>query len=115
VAGAPISNLKARTGDNPLQIVWVIIDSGGVTGTIPTYVTGTGQLSGNLPAGTTVSVYTADGLTLLYSYVTTAFNTPVVVPDGSLLNTGYTPFAQQPIYTSNVGAGGIGTTYFDYA
>ncbi|BDX32273.1 hypothetical protein TUM20985_28200 [Mycobacterium antarcticum] len=114
VAGAPISNLEARTGNNPLQVVWVIIDSGGVTGTIPTYLTGTGQLTGDLPAGTTVSVYTADGLSLLYSYVTTAFNTPVVVPNDSLMNTGYTPFAQQPIYSSNVGVGGIGTTYFDY-
>ncbi len=59
-------------------------------------------------------MYAADGLTLLYSDVTTAFNTPAVVPNDNLMNTGYTPFAQQPIYTSNAGVGGIGTTYFDY-
>jgi hypothetical protein len=52
-----------------------------------------------VPAGTTISVYTSDGQTLLYSYTTTATNTPFVTSGGTM-NTGYIPFAQQPVYVA---------------
>jgi hypothetical protein len=35
-----------------------------------------------------------------------------VVDTGELMNTGYVPFNQYPVY---IGLDGIGTTYFDYA
>ena len=113
VPGAPAANLVVRVGNGSLVPVWVIIDSGGVLGTMPSYVIGDSQLSGSLPAGTLISVYAADGQTLLYSYTTDGFNTPSVT-SGTYLNTGYTPFEQGAVYVGFSGAGGIGTTSFDY-
>ena len=46
---------------------------------MPSYVIGNSQLSGNLPAGTLISVYSGDGQTLLYSYKTDGLNTPSVM------------------------------------
>jgi hypothetical protein len=59
-----------------------------------------------------ISVYTGDGQTLLYSYTTTGTNTPMVV-SGNVMDTGYTPFAQGPVYIAYSGSGGSGTTVFD--
>jgi VCBS repeat-containing protein len=109
VTGAPYTSLEVKVGNGPLEPVTGLIDSGGVYGTIPSSVVGGSQLSGNLPAGTVISVYTGDGQTLLYSYTTTSTNTPIVV-SGTVMNTGYTPFAQGPVY---IGYGGGGTTVFD--
>ena len=90
----------------------VIIDSGGVSNNA--VISHRKQsASGDLPAGTPIAVYTADGHTLLYSYTTTAFNAPSVTSDPDL-NTGYTPFQQGPVYVEIGDAGGIGTTNFDY-
>ncbi len=65
-----------------------MFDSGGVYGTIPSSVLGTGQTSGYVPAGTTISVYSTDGQTLLYSYTTTASNA-LSVTSGGTMETGY--------------------------
>jgi hypothetical protein len=112
VSGAPYANLEVQVGNGPLEPVKVAIDSGGVYGTIPSSVIGNSQRSGHLPAGTLVSVYTGDGQTLLYSYTTTATNTPTIT-SGDVMNTGYVPFAQQPVYVENRPSG-IGTTSLDY-
>jgi hypothetical protein len=112
VSGAPYANLEVQIGNGPLEPVKVTLDSGGVYGTIPSSVIGNSQLSGNLPAGTVVSVYTGDGQTLLYSYTTTATNTPTIT-SGNVMNTGYVPFAQQPVYIAN-STSGIGTTSLVY-
>jgi VCBS repeat-containing protein len=112
VAGAPYASLAVKVGNGPLEPVTADIDSGGVYGTIPSSVIGGSQLSGQLPAGTVISVYTGDGQTLLYSYTTTTTNTPMVV-SGGVMNTGYTPFAQQTVYIAYSGSGGSGTTVFD--
>ena len=109
LAGAPYTSLKVQVGNGPLESVTAAIDSGGVYGTIPSSVIGGSQLSGGLPAGTVISVYTGDGQTLLYSYTTDATNTPTVTSD-DVLNTGYEPFAQGPVY---IAYSGIGTTIFD--
>jgi hypothetical protein len=111
VAGAPYTSLEVKVGNGPLEPVTGVIDSGGVYGTIPSSVIGGNQLSGNLPAGTVISVYTADGQTLLYSYTTTATNTPTVTAGGAM-DTGYTPFAQGPVYIAYSGSSS-GTTVFD--
>src|SRR5262249_93216 len=96
ITGAPISTVDVQINHGPLQTVPVMFDSGGLYGTIPSSVLGTAQTSGYVPAGTTISVYTPDGRTLLYSYTTTATNSPYVT--GSRMETGYVPFQQQPVY-----------------
>ena len=106
VPGSPNSTLQVQVGDAPLRRVSVLIDSGGVYGTIPSSVAGSG-----LSPGTVISVYTSDGQTLLYSYTITATNAPTVT-SGSFMNTGYIPFAQQPVYIS-YSPSGEGTTTFD--
>jgi hypothetical protein len=112
VDGSPYASVEIRVGNGPLEPATVAIDSGGVYGTIPASLIGNSQLSGNLPARTVISVYTADGQTLLYTYTTTATNTPTVITGGAM-NTGYEPFAQGPVYIAYSTSGGNGTTVFD--
>jgi hypothetical protein len=88
-----------------------MIDSGGLYGTIPSSVLGTGQASGTVPAGTIISVYTGDGHTLLYSYTTTGTNSPAIT-SGGRMETGYEPFAQQPVYIG-YSPSGVGVMTFD--
>ena len=59
VIGAPITILDVQVNNGPKVPVIAVIDSGGVTGTIPSYAIGNSQTSGHLPAGTTISVYTS--------------------------------------------------------
>ncbi|MBY0440796.1 MAG: PecA family PE domain-processing aspartic protease, partial [Mycobacteriaceae bacterium] len=100
VTGAPHTTVAVQINNGPLlSDVSASIDSGGVYGTMPASLLGTGQTSGRVPAGTMISVYTNDGQTLLYSYTTSSTNGPWVISSG-VMNTGYIPFAQQPIYLS---------------
>ncbi len=109
IAGAPISNLYVQVGSGAVQSVPSIIDSGGVYGTMPSSVIGG---SGSLPANTTISVYDdAQKTHLLYSYNTNDYQ-PTVISSG-LMNTGFKPFSEQPIYIS-YSPGGVGTTIFDH-
>jgi len=91
----------------------LLIDSGGVYGTIPSTVwTAVGETQ--VPGGIPIEVYAADGTTLLYSYTTTNTNTPIITIDAAQshqMNTGYTPFAHSPIYISYSTADG--ETAFD--
>lgn len=112
VPGAPITTVDVQINGGPLQPVSAFIDSGGVYGAIPASVLGTGQLSGTVPPGTQISVYTSDGTTLLYSYTTSGTNSPAVTT-GNVMNTGFMPFAQQPVYIS-YGPSGVGATVFDF-
>lgn len=77
----------------------LLIDSGGVYGTVPSTVwTAVGETQ--VPGGWPIYVYNSDG-TLLYSYTTTNTNAPKVTFDAAeaqQMNTGYTPFATNPIY-----------------
>ncbi|AMC72145.1 PE-PGRS family protein PE_PGRS16 [Mycobacterium tuberculosis] len=98
ISGAPISTVAVQIDNGPLQQAPVMFDSGGINGTIPSALASLPS-GGFVPAGTTISVYTSDGQTLLYSYTTTATNTPFVT-SGGVMNTGHVPFAQQPIYVS---------------
>jgi hypothetical protein len=111
VTGAPITILDVQVNNGPKVPVISVIDSGGVTGTVPSYAVGNSQTSGHLPAGTTISVYTSDGSTLLYSYTTNSWNGPAVSVV-NVFNTGYLPFAQLPVYVGN-SPGRIGTTTID--
>ena len=68
------------------------------------------RVAGSVPAGTTITVENSSGQ-VLYSYTTTATNTPTVVSGGSL-NTGFEPFSQFPVYIS-YSPSGTGTTTID--
>lgn len=69
------------------------------------------SIATNVPVGTVIWVYTADGQTLLYTYTTDVTNTPTATSD-YLLNTGYGALVQQPVYIS-YSPTGFGTTIFD--
>jgi hypothetical protein len=109
VPGAPDAYVTVSIDGGPKQAADAIIDSGGVYGTLPANLIGGGS---EVPFGTKISVYTADGQTLLYSYTTIGTATPTVVPDGSLMNTGYTPFQQGPVYINYAAPDRIGSTDF---
>ena len=109
VPGAPDAYVTVSINDGPKQTVNSIIDSGGVYGTLPAYLIG-GATS--VPTNTKISVYTADGQTLLYSYNTIGSNSPTVVDDGALMNTGYIPFQQGPVYVNYAAPNRIGSTDF---
>jgi len=110
VPGAPDAYVQVSVNDGAKQNAYSIIDSGGVYGTLPAYLINGGT---SVPAGTKISVYTADGQTLLYSYNTVGGDaSPTVVPDGELMNTGYTPFQQGPVYINYAAPDRIGSTDF---
>ncbi|EUA06410.1 pE family protein [Mycobacterium kansasii 732] len=109
VTGSPIATLGLKINGGSLQHVPMIVDSGGVLGTMPASVLGTGQVSGDVPNGTRIEVYTNDGSTRLYEYIVNG-NGPRVISSG-LMNTGYVPFDQKPVYIS-YSPSGVGTTVF---
>ena len=125
VPGSPLTTVEVSVNGAPLQPVSTAIDSGGQYGALPASIVGShtvpitiGPFSfgETVPAGTTISVYTSDGATLLYSYTTTAPTGPGVtstVPSSfGAFNTGAVPFVQTPVYISN-SPSGVGTTIFD--
>ena len=125
VPGAPLTTVEVSVNGGALQPVTTAIDSGGQYGALPGVIAGTptvpitiGPFSfgATVPAGTTISVYTSDGATLLYSYTTTAATGPLVTSTNpssfGAFNTGMAPFLQTPVYISN-SPSGVGTTIFD--
>ncbi|BBY64321.1 PecA family PE domain-processing aspartic protease [Mycolicibacterium helvum] len=110
VSGAPDAYLKVKINNGTPTQVGAIIDSGGVYGTILSSMIGGGS---SVPVGTKISVYTADGV-FLYSYIVTSQNRPEVISSG-LINTGYVPFQQGPVYIDYTTPDGMGSTNFDYA
>lgn len=109
VPGAPDAYVTVSVNDGPKQTANSIIDSGGVYGTLPAYLIGGAS---SVPSNTKISVYTADGQTLLYSYNTIGANSPTVVGNGALMNTGYIPFQQGPVYVNYAAPNRIGSTDF---
>ena len=103
VTGVPSTPFEVKVsgsgGSGTLQPgISGFLDSGGVYGTIPSNLVPSLTVGDAVPSGTTISVYSSDGSTLLYTYTTTAFNGPTVISTGGYMNTGYEPFIQQPIY-----------------
>lgn len=99
VIGAPDAFVTVSINGGPKTPAGAIIDSGGVFGTLNTANDTTGTAVGsNLPAGTTIAVYTPDGDTLLYTYRTQSGQSGTPVIATGLFNTGNAPFAQGPIY-----------------
>lgn len=116
VTGVPITTLDVQIGGynpgGPYWSVTSVFDSGGNHGSIPGVILGTGQSSGRVPEGTIISISTDDNQTPLYSYTTTATNSPIVTGDVAM-NTGFTPFMLGPVYIGN-SPSGVGTIAFDY-
>jgi hypothetical protein len=114
VPGAPDAYVKVSVNDGPKTDAGAIIDSGGVYGTLNRDLYNPMFAGDALPAGTKISVYTADGATLLYSYTTQGAPRDTPVIETGLFNTGNAPFAQGPVYL-NYGFDdpyGIGSTDF---
>lgn len=111
--GAPDAYAQVQINDGPKQRVDAVFDSGGVYGSVPASVVGTGQTSGDLPFGTRISVYTGDGQTLLYSYTTSAERSTDVY-EAKDFNTGNIPFQLGPVYFDYSQPDGIGTIAFSY-
>jgi hypothetical protein len=95
------------------------IDSGDLSGTIPSDLAPGVPVGDSLPTGTTITVYTSSDQEL-YSYtVTGSANAPEVISPApvngfpGIFNTGYVPFSLGPIYISN-SPSGVGTTVFDF-
>jgi PE family len=108
LTGAPITTLEVQVGTGaPLQTVSSLIDSGGVQGTIPSSV----LPGGTLPADTEIEVFAPGNTTTPLYMFNTSDVSPTVISSG-LMNTGFVPFSQNPIYISNL-PGGLGTTVFD--
>jgi hypothetical protein len=116
VTGVPITRLDVQIGGydrhGSYWSVNSVFDSGGNQGSIPGVILGTGQTSGTVPVGTTISIATNHNQTPLYSYTTTATNNPAVTGD-TPMNTGFTPFTLGPVYIGN-SPSGVGTITFDY-
>lgn len=109
--GSPfVDTMVAINGGTPVAVS-TSIDSGGVWGSIPQSLYPSLGIGSKLPEGNEISVYTADGQTLLYSYTTTATNGPVIVGSTSM-NSGYFPFSENPIYI-DYRPSGFGTTVID--
>ncbi|QLL05379.1 PecA family PE domain-processing aspartic protease [Mycobacterium vicinigordonae] len=109
--GSPITTLYVSTpltGSGTPVTVPSIIDSGGVFGTMPSSVIGG---SSTLPPGT-YTVWADQAMTVkLYSFTTNDYQ-PTVISSG-LMNTGFWPFYQQPIYIDYTVPGG--STVFTHA
>lgn len=103
LSGSPITTLYVSTDGGMTRIpVPSIVDSGGVYGTMPSFVIGG---AGALPANTTFSVWSAQtGGDKLYQFDSNQYR-PTVISSG-LMNTGYLPFGQQPIYIDYTTPGG---------
>ena len=110
VSGAPDAYLNVKINNGTPTTVGAIVDSGGVYGTILSSMVGGAS---SVPAGSKISVYTADGV-LLYSYTVNSQNRPTVISTG-LINTGYIPFQNGPVYIDYNTPDGMGSTNFDYA
>lgn len=99
LAGAPRNNLMVKIGDNDAQVIETLLDTGGLTGVIPSSLVGG---AASVPDGTLISVYSEDGETLLFSFRTKGKNTLEVNDDYDFALMGFQPFSAMPIYTSFV-------------
>lgn len=102
--GSPIATLEIGTGPLgaifPQYSVNAVIDSGGVSGTIPSGL--------NAVPGELISVFAPNGA-LLYSYIYDGTYFPT--PSPYIMNTGALPFLAHPVYIS-YSPSGVGTTTF---
>ncbi len=102
----------AFDGGAPQLVQLGSIDSGGASGLISPALIPTG----GLPPGTTVSLYTVEDGTLIYSYTLDETNTPSPYLDPSAntyFNTGHEAFIHGPVYVDFTANEGNGAASFD--
>ncbi|OBK16048.1 PecA family PE domain-processing aspartic protease [Mycobacterium asiaticum] len=100
--GSPITTLYMSTDNGATRIpVPSIIDSGGVFGTMPSAAI---NGASSLPAGNYEFYTAATGGDKLYEFNTPGYD-PTVISSG-LMNTGFLPFALQPVYIDYTVPGG---------
>jgi hypothetical protein len=115
LSGAPIITSYISIDGGPLEkVVSNDVDSGGVTGTIPSSLLTSSEYNSTtdlVNPGTTIAVY-ADkaGTEELYHYTVTAANAPIVV-SGNIMDSGVEPFLLGPI-SMEYSPTGTGTTIF---
>jgi hypothetical protein len=114
LSGAPISTEYISIDGGALEKVSSDVDSGGVTGTIPSSLLTSSEYNSTtdlVNPNTTIAVYSdSAGTNELYSYTVTAANAPIVV-SGSTMDSGVEPFLLGPISMEYTPAG-TGTTIF---
>ncbi|WP_264990897.1 PecA family PE domain-processing aspartic protease, partial [Mycobacterium kiyosense] len=105
--GSPITTLYVTTPQSATPIsVPSIIDSGGVNGTMPSFVI---NGASSLPPGI-YTVYADAGMTKeLYTFTTSQYQ-PTVISSG-LMNTGFWPFNNRPIAIDYTQPGGTTIVY----
>ncbi|RRR40336.1 hypothetical protein EHH44_20555 [Mycolicibacter terrae] len=109
--GSPfVDTMVSINGGAPVAVS-TSIDSGGMLSSVPQWLFPSAGIGTQVPAGTLISVYSADGEKLLYSFTTTASNSPYVWSNTSM-NSGYFPFSENPIYI-DYRPSGFGSTVFD--
>jgi len=127
VPGSPnVTGYISVNGNNKTPVN-MLLDSGGVFGTIPQAIAGnataTDPWGGTVLAkGSIVTVYAADGTTVLFTYTvpsTSQSPTVTVNTNPQALNTGYQPFKLGPMYINYVDGvttitdeDGVTTTYY---
>jgi hypothetical protein len=114
LSGAPIITDYISIDGGALHAVSNDVDSGGVTGTIPSSLLTSSEYNSTtdlVNPGTTIAVY-ADkaGTEELYHYTVTAANAPIVV-SGNIMDSGVEPFLLGPI-SMEYSPTGTGTTIF---
>ena len=109
--------MQVQINDGTKTTVRNNVDSGGETGNLPYSVAGDARDGNKLKTGTRVSVYTADGLTLLYTYVVNGKNSPALFDGdtaGTRPNTGRIPWDLGPMYIDYGTPDRLGSTNFDF-
>lgn len=112
LTGSPMTNLEIQIDGGSLQsATGAFIDSGGLTGAIPSNLISGVSAGNTVPTGTTLTVYTSGGQEL-YSEMVTSADAPYVVSSSDPFNTGNYLFSLDPIYISN-SPSGVGMTVID--
>jgi len=81
------------------------IDSGGLTGAIPSTLISDVSVGDTVPVGTTITVYSSGGTELYSETVTSSATAPDVVSSSDVFNTGNYLFSIDPVYISNSPSG----------
>ena len=119
VSGAPIPTdgldivVSNSFGTDSVLNYSSYIDSGGILGVVPQNLVPGGALGQDVPAGTTITVYTGSGTELYqFTYPVDTDLSPFVSGSGGDFNTGMWPFFEYPTYLS-YSPTGTGTLTFD--
>jgi hypothetical protein len=95
VSGAPIANLYETVTTNDQTVGSTVsddVDSGGVYGTIPS------SLASDVEPGSTITVYSSQGGTELYSYEVGSAGEEPTSTSGTSIDSGVEPYLNEPIY-----------------